>query len=204
MLISWPRIQQRLPTYFHRDWWWTWQRGQVIWWTQPLYLLRILSTNLRSHKIALLLVICRPLSAWVGIPKFDWVAHVGNTSLQKLGVYSRKRLAVWFPAVKSPLYLMKKLARWSIVLCALALVCRPSIWKKFKKKKKKKKKKKGVYKEVQMTYINHHEVTWKQYKVCGCYLVRFSCSPYRLDLHNKTCATLANLRHNICKNQTFS
>jgi hypothetical protein len=38
-----------------------------------------------------------------------------------------------------------------------------------------------VYKEVQMTHINHHKITWKQYKVCGCYLVRFSCSPTSTD-----------------------
>ena len=40
-------------------------------------------------------------------------------------------------------------------------------------------------------------------KVCGCYLVRFSCSPTSTNdiLHNKTHVALASLRWNTCKNR---
>lgn len=42
------------------------------------------------------------------------------------------RLAVQFPTMNSPLYLTKKLARWSTASCALALACWPSVFKKRK------------------------------------------------------------------------
>jgi hypothetical protein len=43
-------------------------------------------------------------------------------------------------AVKSPLYLIEKIARWSIVSCALGLACRPFVSKKKRKEKKRKEK----------------------------------------------------------------
>jgi hypothetical protein len=43
--------------------------------------------------------------------------------------------------VKSPLYLIEKLARWSTASCALALACQSFISKQEKKKKKKEKEK---------------------------------------------------------------
>ena len=46
-------------------------------------------------------------------------------------------LVVRIPTMKSPLYLMEKLVRWSITSCALTLACWPSASKKKRKKKKK-------------------------------------------------------------------
>ena len=43
-------------------------------------------------------------------------------------------------------------------------------------------------------------------KVCGCYVVLFSCSPTSTDhiYTKKTCIALTNLQWNICKNWTSS
>ena len=49
---------------------------------------------------------------------------------------SRRRLAVQFPAAKSPLYLIGILARWSTASCALAFACRRSASKEKEKEKK--------------------------------------------------------------------